>query len=100
MMGTLLFSRRHDIASRTTIGGDESLASLRLLFHSYSPDAWPAAIGDLYRRLSLTSALVFFSPTLQSALGLVITLVSVVVTRETAPFVEPGMEIVHLSCDW
>ena len=100
MMGVLLYTRRRDIASRTTIGGDESLESLRLLFQMYAPTVWPFAIGDMYRRLSLTSLLVFFPPAQQSAISLFVTLGSVVVTREAAPFVEPGMDTVHAACGW
>ena len=100
LVGVLLWTRRRDIASRETIGGDESLASLRLLFQAYLPAAWPFAIGDMYRRLSLTSLLMFFSPVYQSAIALFVALVSIVLTREVAPFVEPGMESVNQSCGW
>ena len=46
----LLWSRRRDIEKRTTRDGDESLASLSLLFGMYAKKRWWMAVADFFRR--------------------------------------------------
>lgn len=99
-MGVLLWLRRHDIEARETREGDPSLDSLKVLFAQFSPTKWWMAPVDFYRRITLSSLLLFFTPAYQLLLSLLITVTFTVCLREMTPWYDASMDLVAYAAGW
>ena len=82
MMICLLWSRSHDIVTRTTRGGDETLESLSFLFQVYDRKHYYMGVVDMLRRLSLGCALLFMDAEGQLVFGFVCTVTFTTACRE------------------
>ena len=99
-MGMLLYLRRGEIEDRKTREGDPSLDSLRVLFSQFSPTKWWMAPVDIYRRIMLSSLLLFFKPASQLLLGILTTVTFTVCLREMTPWYDASMDLVAYAAGW
>ena len=82
----LLWSRRHDIVGRRTRAGGKSLYGLSFFFSPFNVSKWWMVVLDMYRRLSLSSLLLWLTPLEQLIAGFFIGGMTIVAARETTPF--------------
>ena len=82
----LLWSRSGDIAARKTRAGGKSLNGLSFFFSPFNVGFWWMAVLDMYRRLSLSSLLLWLKPTEQLIAAFCVGWVTTVAAREASPF--------------